>query len=167
MVQRDFSEWNEEAKAAWAAGIIDGEGAIGIAKAPWRVQVQVGQAVKGSVLLEVLKKHFGARLTRGYQKKGPNRQLIRHCFWTGDAAGLFLKTIRPYLLFKGPQADLALRFLSLRGANARWATGQVLAAEELYRQCRYLNRKGKAENEAQAPVTTPERTLFDGLEELP
>uniref|UniRef100_A0A6M3L512 Putative HNH homing endonuclease n=1 Tax=viral metagenome TaxID=1070528 RepID=A0A6M3L512_9ZZZZ len=105
-----------ETDLAYAAGIIDGEGNIGVYsnrnKAAtfglvYRMLVQVGMCEIGSVLF--LKEIFGGSLTMQKPTSSSRRQRFHWCISTQQAC-IFLEAILPYLKIKQPQALLAMEF---------------------------------------------------------
>lgn len=97
----------------WAAGFFDGEGCIGIyvmGDGLTRLQVQTSQRVEDPV--QMLRQLFGGSVcltTQGYWQ---------HTVF-GPTAADMLRRIRPWLLVKGAQADLAVRFAELKKADPR------------------------------------------------
>ncbi len=164
--------WPVEIKRAYAAGILDGEGCVTIAGTPqssgYRLYVQLGQAIKGWALLEFMNREFGGKISNPYQPPG-GRALKRECFWTNEEAYDLLKDLRPYLLFKGTQADLGFQFheavrkITVSG-RVRWTTSAKEMAQEFQRQIKFLNRKGIQLNvEAKPPDRSSDNDLFSGL----
>ena len=105
-------------KIAWAAGFIDGEGCIIMAKSypkgaklpTYRVDVIVANAEEPP--LYQLHRLFGGRI--GMPKKATDKQRASY-EWrsTGSAhAARTLKILLPYFLIKGPQAVVAIEAAS-------------------------------------------------------
>lgn len=95
----------------YTAGFFDGEGSISIAirNRKWKnwcvehiLQISIGQ--KDGATLDWIKDNFGGRI---YQIKRDNSY-----FWvaTNKVALKFLKDIIPFLQYKKPQAELAIKF---------------------------------------------------------
>lgn len=107
-------------QCAFAAGLIEGEGSIGIyrylnpkcSRAQYSLVLTIGMTTASPVLF--MHQHFGGFLTTP-RRKSPDRRICY--FWkvTGKKAGLALKRIRPYLLDKGSQADLAIEYAATCG----------------------------------------------------
>lgn len=115
---------------AYAAGFFDGEGCVLIAK-PYnkksnrryhRLDVDIAQ--KDPRPLFWLHAHFGGRIGKAPSQL---RKGAMHWILHDQAAGNFLEAIRPYLVLKGEQADIALLFratVSKRGlGNTRMFGG--------------------------------------------
>lgn len=99
---------------AYAAGFFDGEGSIGIAftkntngKRYHRLMISIVQTDPRPLLW--IKARFG-----GYMGTGKMHNLGRKLAYTwqsnSQVAEDFLRTIRPYLIVKAEQADIALAF---------------------------------------------------------
>ncbi len=122
-----------ECVLAYTAGIIDGEGCIGIyaLKAGKRgkdseriyhtLRVEVCNAQKG--LIEFLFSHFGGSHGAGYR---PNRKPYYKWQITSRSAAEFLDNIYPYLVIKRDQAELVVRF---RGSFGN--PGKVITADRM------------------------------------
>ena len=106
---------------AWAAGIVDGEGCIYIshnqasrcregvfAHTLW-IHVSQSKTQNGYPMLERLHAIFGGHLTKEYQGKGNRRPVRRWCVGASVAEDV-LRCIRPYLIQKLRQADIALEY---------------------------------------------------------
>ena len=101
---------------AYAAGFFDGEGWVGIAypkinkseKRNHRLDVSVGQ-VDIRPLVWLVEK-FGGRIQKNPKKCGLSQRLIYSWRINGPSAEAFLVAVRPYLIVKAEQADVALAF---------------------------------------------------------
>ena len=144
---------SDEAKIAYAAGVVDGEGCITIQKINtrgFRLYVQVSQVVKGFALLDFLVENFGAKSDSFYYPPG-NRATKRTAFWSGNPAYLFLKKIRPLLLVKDKHADIAFEFqerinaarADSPGGYVRWDSEILAFANTLTEHIKLLNSRGK------------------------
>lgn len=105
------------ATLAYTAGIIDGEGCIGIykegRKGRWIyyvLAVNVGNT--NPQLIEYLYSNFGGQSWKS--PRLPPRKTAYCWRLQAKSAGEFLKLIFPYLLLKKPQAELALKFQARR-----------------------------------------------------
>lgn len=146
----------QAALTAYAAGLIDGEGTIRIAKfGPYAknkskhphyyVAVVVGMVTPAP--LRVLMDHFGIGTMR--EERVPNARSIWR--WSVNAqaqAKTLLEEIRPYLLVKGEHADLALMFIERKTApfSRRLGLGaeEIRMREDAYLAMRKLNAVGAA-----------------------
>lgn len=130
------------ADAAYLAGIIDGEGTIGVYAYEHRAPaVHLSVANTDRALLEWIATStgVGAVITR----KVVNVDLHRQSYtWqcSSQAAGTTLRQVQPYLRVKASQAQLALDLLDglvvpARKADSTWQM-------EIVDQVRQLNRRG-------------------------
>jgi|SRR5215831_5748931 len=134
---RDLSSLNE-LWIAWAAGFIDGEGAVLIKRyAPCHgqpdgkitVMLDVNQKVPEPLFK--LEEMFGGKV--GYTE---SRNIY---YWRifGQASTRCLRVIRPYLLVKGEQADLAIEC-----QEVCFGTGVPFSVKlEYYERIKQLRRK--------------------------
>jgi len=115
---------------AYAAGFFDGEGCVQIVK--WyskknhrhyhRLDVNIGQ--KDMRPLIWLKSNFNGRIQ---QNPKPTGQPFAFWILTDKNAEEFLKLIRPYLILKGEQVDVALAYRATvkpKGLGNMRVTGQ-------------------------------------------
>jgi hypothetical protein len=93
---------------AYAAGFFDGEGCITIGK-NGAIDVRITNTAFN--VLNRLKVNFGGTIGNRAQKV--NKIQYAYCHY-GDSAIEFIKTIRPYLIDKAPQADTILEYYHLR-----------------------------------------------------
>lgn len=108
------------ADIGWAAGIIDGEGCIsayGYAKKKstgknWCFSVAVANT--DIRILHRLKELWGGKIIKMSAQPLENRPCWRWYLYSQKACE-FLQVLRPYLVSKGEQADLALEFGKLIG----------------------------------------------------
>lgn len=124
---------NKNIQLAYLAGFFDGEGTISILKRKkgnWNVshfiRVSIGQ--KDGATLDWVKENFGGNV---YNVKRDNSFT-----WaiSDFKAYEFVKTISPFLRYKKPQADLAIKFYEERIMNSRKETKHLhssLTSEEL------------------------------------
>jgi len=126
---------------AYVAGIIDGEGSIGIYKKfgkdkrrYYQLTVQVSNS--NEWLIRWLQMAFGSyAYHHGHyscEKIKRNREIYT---WSivGNKAVDFLKTIHPYLRLKKPQAEIAIRFQENRNHKTSRLTGGEKAVMEAER----------------------------------
>ena len=119
---------------AYIAGIVDGEGYIGISadhrkrnpvRPCWRLRVSVTN--NNEWLMQYLKFAFGGSVT---MKSGSR---VKPCYdWVlnrGKAAE-FLKLILPYLRLKRPQAEIAIKFQSGITKSTRRLTDNQFVVRE-------------------------------------
>lgn len=98
---------------AYIAGIIDGEGSIGVYKNKntkrSQHQMQVRVAMREDHAVNMLVNIFGARYNNFRNKTG----IVYRAVFTGPRAYEFLKLIRKYLRVKLDQANLAIEFYEI------------------------------------------------------
>lgn len=121
----------------WAAGIIDGEGCIHLARPCgrsklWDLQVIVVNTNRP--MLEKLSQLFGGNISRP-RADDTKRKPVYRWYVRGDGAVEALKRMRPWLVTKAAQADVAI-------SSGRSRDPQILEAAkaELHR----LNHRGRA-----------------------
>ena len=119
---------------AYIAGIVDGEGYIGISadhrkrnpnRPCWRLRVTVTNT--NEWLMQFLKFSFGGIIDL---KRSSS---LKPCYnWTlcRSNAAEFLKLILPYLRLKRPQAELAIKFQASISKSTRRLTGEQHAVRE-------------------------------------
>lgn len=116
---------NKKILYAYLAGIVDGEGYVGIKKSTWgmknrpdvksptyheRVQIKMNNPV----VLEMFKKEFGGSFYKDskiYQRKGSyHTNKIMYCYQATDKiASIILKSLLPFLHIKKEQAICCLK----------------------------------------------------------
>lgn len=114
------------AELAWAAGIIDGEGCICVYGRPGRINKKGTHAL--ALIVKVvntdprmphkMQEIFGGNLSTAVERRGnPRRRPVMQWMITGKLAGSLLVAIRPYLIVKGEQADVAITYAKTIGRN--------------------------------------------------
>lgn len=104
--------------AAYAAGVLDGEGSISMTrvggqsrKAYWRIVVAVSNC--DLPLVEFLHDRWGGSKLVG-MNRGENKRPQHRWTVVGHSARDFLAAVRPYLLVKAERADWAQEVLELQ-----------------------------------------------------
>lgn len=136
---------------AYAAGIMDGEGSIGIyantskkGNPVYRMRVRVNNTDEW--LIHWLHQNFGGCI--GVTDRGARfgRNWKPAWYWTVSCrpALLFLNMVSPYLRLKKPQAEIAIRFQETRKhSKGKKATEEELAISEIERTLiKNLNKRG-------------------------
>lgn len=144
----------DPAVLAYAAGIVDGEGALTIAKRKkhgtdryyHHFFVRVTSA--DQCLTDWLRDHFGGYVGVTPPREGQVQDVHRWAV-TSRRAGPFLRAIRPYLVIKGDRADLvlALADTKVRDGTGRkaYVTAELFEHRESLRQrLLALNRRERA-----------------------
>lgn len=137
-----------EAELGYLAGLIDGEGTIGI-YATQQAHLRLIIANSSYPLINWVRSRVGGSLV-----EIPSRDLRHKDAWqvvlVQQRAAEVIRQCRPYLVAKAPQADLALDFISKcnfeRGhalTEDEWALRRAFADKS-----RELNRRGIAEEAA-------------------
>ena len=124
-----------DAELAYMAGIIDGEGTIGIYRSTSKsgknsFQVWVIVVQKNPIIIDWMKERFGGprlfRMVRNrtfFSVNGPSKKIYQTYRWylMGKKAGDLLKKVRPFLVLKGKKADLGIALAdSLLEGGKEW-----------------------------------------------
>ena len=140
-----------EAKAMWLAGVIDGEGTVGVykqhrpankSKVRYFANVQVAGTHKG--FIEEVARTMGCS---SYVSEKANRIQQGHKpVWSVAARRRYvrrtLEAVLPYLIIKKEQAALVLEFVS-KVENATCHTHNLTPEfEKFYQQMKVLNKRG-------------------------
>ena len=132
------------ADRAYLAGIIDGEGSIGIdnhggVRTP---SVRITLTNTNIDMLAELKVLWGGWLTTRRQRK-IGWKYVADLVWAGKPTDKVLKAIRPYLRAKRGQCKVALLFNKTVGQPTRGVPLKVQAyRQELRKQMLELNKRG-------------------------
>lgn len=167
---RDFSLCRQE--DAYAAGIIDGEGWIGISRfnrnalPTFQPGVEVTMTEKALAVIQWLQSEYGGNV---YKKPDPQRPENAPCYrWSivGEPAAIFLQKISPALLLKVEQAELIQKLLRIMGPmptsrRRTWTREMSGRAQELYEEMKRLNRRGPTQ---EMMWTTGQHQLDGSLE---
>lgn len=145
----------QQVPVSYWAGLVDGEGCIRIDRSINRkvgrlyhhLRVQISMTDERP--LAILHEQFGGCFYK-FHNKNPKWKDWRQWGLTSDAAYRFLLLIRPWLIVKAAQADLAIEFQSLIGAKRDHLNGKIVSIspemvekrEEAFRQMTELNRRG-------------------------
>jgi hypothetical protein len=147
----------------YAAGLIDGEGYIGIQASggSFQVRLKVTMTDKGMPALLRMERLYGGKID------GPRRgtEVSRDSYsWrlTGAAASALIARLRPHLLVKAESADLALAFQAmvdesprLPNGRATWTAEMRDRAEVFVRRIQHANRTGPDAPTPQLPDRSP------------
>lgn len=133
---------------AWAAGIVDGEGSIGIYRAPQRrypglfsYRVSLHVANTDPRMLLRMEDIFGGRIYPMRKSSGQQRPLGQWVALNADALTA-LRAMRPYLVCKADQADVALQYRTGR-RGLRVTREQYAVRDGLIREIADLKRLPK------------------------
>lgn len=143
------------AEIGYLAGLLDGEGSILIARQKqgsrlyYSVQLKVFNTHRG--VMDWVQSRCGGAVYERVQG-GVNRQQNRRAMFTwhlyGRHAAPLLRALRPLLIVKARQADVALEFLGLG-----FRTQAPAARADLYERMRGLNQKGIGKQNGHGPAT--------------
>ena len=136
----------KDIEAAYIAGIVDGEGCIGIyekCNAGNFIQLTIANTDKG--LIDYLQTMLHSNAVKSPKDKRPRNKQSYSVTVDRERAHAVIKRIFPYLRVKNPQASLALRFKAWQ--NDRCG-GYSKEEREVFRNyiatSRQLNKKGSA-----------------------
>ena len=149
----------------YAAGLIDGEGWIGITSRSrgktYEINVKVSMSDKGVPALKAIAELFGGKAL-------PDRDAtdIRRPTWrwqlTGIAAAAALRRVQPYLLIKQNQCQIALEMAAMledapvgRGGGKKWSPEMSDRAHMLMLRIKDANRRGPDPQAPNLPSGTP------------
>jgi len=135
---------------AYVAGIVDGEGCITLARTGIRNSKNTSISLFVTVtntniwIIEWLKFAFGGTI---YTNRKRNETTNRKAVYTWGLYTLsaleFLKLIYPYLRLKKPQAEIAIKFLEMRGQKGRrFNTEEQEIGESQRIEMGKLNKRG-------------------------
>ena len=142
--------------AAYAAGLIDGEGCLYVQcqktkkgrpiKPIYSIRLDIGMAVKALPLLEKLKVQYGGSLR--LKRKAIEKQAAIY-YWTlsGKTLKVLLDEVAPYLIIKQEQAKHLLRLYQMKqdlkkGKQCRWTDEARRDAAVIKQMISELNRTG-------------------------
>lgn len=150
MLLCSMSKVISETDKARAAGWVDGEGSIYLRRFMNRNGINPCYCLKVNVsnndprIIKWLSALWGGST---YTRLGAKSK-YQHFAWSIECAqaGAFLKDIRPYLIIKQDQADLAIKFQDKRSAERGHTRGGVPShlsqeREDIFRELQELKRK--------------------------
>lgn len=150
--------------ASYTAGLIDGEGTITINNSKqadtYAIRVAVGMCDVATAIITGLQRTYGGRVNPMKPDSERSRPQLR---WTveGETAAAVLEIIRPFLILKAPQADLALtlqkQIRRWRDESGRhfWNHPRRHEAEVLKRRLNDMNLRGIRPSPPLLPPGTP------------
>jgi hypothetical protein len=149
---------------AYVAGLIDGEGYIGImkhaARPSYSVRVDIGMTDKAEQVLKAVHRQFGGLLHHHESKNSKWRAEMNWQLNGADAAE-FLRRVLPFLILKAEQAEVAIALQEMidegRAALGRhhWTPERIRQAEILKQRIHDLNSRGPAKPERWIKGATP------------
>jgi hypothetical protein len=150
--------------SGYSAGLIDGEGYIGIQEAggSWQVRLKVTMTDKGLSALRMMQRLHGGKIDG--PRKPQNEQARESYTWrlNGKAAVELIAELRPLLIVKGEAADVALAFQQmvdsaphLPNGRAQWSDPMRERATMLMRRIQDANRRGPDPDPPTLPKMRP------------
>lgn len=126
----------------YAAGFFDGEGCVNCSSSRNNSFVRILVVNTNIDVLKAFQAVWGGDINANYKSKAHWKQAytwrLQH-----QAATDFLKEIKPFLIVKKQQAELAIKFNELRpGKGNKWAEEAKMQAEELFKTIKQCNKKG-------------------------
>ena len=126
--------------AAYTAGIVDGEGYIGLTKNGTKVpSLAVAIANTNLLLINFLAENFIGRHNLTTHKVAAHQKPVMLFHIRGRAAIQFLEPILPYLLLKREQAQLGIAFQKLPHHERVWHK----QGQQVWETLKTLNQRGK------------------------
>lgn len=147
----------------YAAGLIDGEGWIGITKSggTFHVRLKISMTDKGLPALHAMQRLFGGKVYADRDATESNRA-THSWIVTGEAAMAIIERLRPMLLVKAEAADVALEFMRMHAGLPRsarrgriWTEDAKERAAMLQRRIQEANRRGPDPQAPNLPEGTP------------
>lgn len=147
----------------YAAGLIDGEGYIGIQETggTFQLRLKVSMSDKGAPALQAMRSTYGGKI---YPDRVATDRTRATQTWilTGDAAGEVVERLHPLLLVKRAAADVALEFRRLHRSlepsprRGRLWTPEALARAAMLRsRIQEANRRGPDPDPPDLPKSKP------------
>lgn len=128
--------------AAYAAGLIDGEGCIYVRPRDFHLMLNIGMTKPGLGALEMMQRTFGGRL----RMDRPATDVWEERYqWRQYADGIVptLRCVLPFLRVKRRQADLAIEIAGLLpGRGRRWDPENRMRVHDCAEELSLLNKKG-------------------------
>lgn len=144
---------------SYAAGLIDGEGYIGVQASggSFQVRLKVAMTDKGLPALQRMEWLYGGRIYFESKSNDPARRDVHVWALTGVAASEVIRKIRPFLTVKATPADIALDFQAMVDASPRLANGRAKWTQEMRtRAALYVARIQEANRRGPDPVLPAE-----------
>lgn len=139
-----FKISTSETILAYTAGLIDGEGYIGVDRNAARrehsirqndfYRLNVAVTVTDKSMIDFLMANFGGN-SRQRKRHTCNKKLVYEWHLYGGNAVLFLQAIKPYMVAKADQADLAEKFRSSFSGGIYCKSGTPEAVVRFRHEC--------------------------------
>ena len=151
------------------AGMIDCDGNIGIYAHiytnSYYQRIRFGNT--NIKLIEWIVENIGGKIPKEYVRDNPKHKNSYDWQLSGSNSYKILKKIRPYLIIKQEQADLAIELYE-KVSNQNYSSISMPnhkkeLAKELYERCKSLNKRGKSDEEIE--IIIPVKIRKDLLDE--
>lgn len=134
---------------AYAAGLLDGEGTISIRvdhRPSGDVHVlQINVGMTDLRPLNFMAENFGGGIHGPVRRGNPRHKPLYQWQVSARVAEAFLRRVRPYLVLKGEQADVALALRAISGRQGIRPSDAIMSERRsLKEQLRVLNQRGVA-----------------------
>ena len=147
----------------YAAGLIDGEGYLGIQEAggTFQVRLKVSMTDKGLPALRAMRRMYGGKVLKDRDARDRCREAWT---WrlTGETAAHVIQEVRPLMLVKAESADVALEFQAMLESAERRSSRSRVWTQEMHDRARMLrariqeaNRRGP---DPEPPILPPGKT---------
>lgn len=145
----------------YAAGLIDGEGYIGIqfSGGSYQVRLKVSMTDKGLPALRRMQKLYSGRIMFESKANDPKRRDVHTWILTGTAAVAVIRQIRPYLLVKAVPADVALEFQQMLDASPRLPNGRATWTPEMRTRAAMFKERIQEANRTGPTPIYPDRPI--------
>ena len=150
---------------------LDTDGNIRIENArPGTHTQRIGFGNTNIKIIKWLVENFGGRMPKEQVFDNPKHKSLYNWTLSGSNSYNMLKKIRPFLIIKQEQADLAIELYE-KVSKWKYHSDKPMPkykqelAEELYQKCRALNKKGKHIKDVEVEVLVPVKVRKDVLDE--
>ena len=140
-----------DVQAAWVAGLIDGEGTIGVwrearskNRSGYRYKVGVQIANTNMELLNTFANVVRGGVTIGdMRRKNPMHKICYKVVVNARFVKPLLECVAPFLVIKKRQAELALEFRRIIDSAPARTEQEHEIFEQLWLECKALNKRGR------------------------
>lgn len=144
---------------SYAAGLIDGEGYIGVQASggSFQVRLKIAMTDKGLSALQRMERVYGGKIYFESKENDPARRDVYVWALTGVAASEMIRKVRPFLMVKDTAADIALDFQAMVDESPRLANGRARWTEDMRAKAAlYVARIQEANRRGPDPVLPAE-----------
>lgn len=142
----------------YSAGLIDGEGYIGIQESggSFQVRLKIQMTDKGLSALRLMERLHGGKLEPATPGRDERARATYTWRLTGKAAALVIAEVRPMLLVKAAAADIALEFQAMVDASPRLPNGRATWTSEMRERAVMLRARIQDANRTGPDPRTPD-----------